>query len=77
MHSRELILDHCRIAVRKPHHTSSGPESAGSERRGHGSRRGQPDSKLASLYQDTLEAPIPQDMLRLLEKIGSSADHEH
>lgn len=38
--------------------------------------RSRTDSKLATLYQDTLEAPIPQDMLRLLERIGAEADND-
>jgi hypothetical protein len=71
--SRELILDHCRITVRKPSPTSSGQKSTGSEARPGRLRPSAADSKLVSLYQDTLEAPIPQDMMRLLEKIG--ADH--
>jgi hypothetical protein len=36
-------------------------------------RHGRTDSKLATLYQDTLEAPIPQDMLRLLDRIGADS----
>jgi hypothetical protein len=71
-HSRELIHDHCRIAVRKPHSTSSGQESTGFEARPARLRPSEADSKLVALYQDTLEAPIPQDMLHLLEKIGAS-----
>lgn len=63
--------------MRKPHHTSSGPEGARSQAGGRSSRQNHADSKLAALYQDTLEAPIPQDMLRLLEKIGGSADRDH
>jgi len=70
--SRELILDHCRIAVRKPSSTSSGQRGTGSEARPGRLRPSEADSKLAELYQDTLEAPIPQDMLRLLEKIGTN-----
>jgi hypothetical protein len=67
-HARELIQRYFRIAVRKPHSTTSGPEAAGQEARRAGSR---PDSRFASLYQDTLEAPIPQDILSLVEKLGS------
>jgi len=63
--------------VRKPHPTSSGPDSAGAQARGHAPRQDRADSKLASLYQDTLEAPIPQDMLRLLEKIGAGPEGDH
>jgi hypothetical protein len=69
--SRELILDQRRITVRKPSSTSSGQKSTGSEARPGRLRPNEADSKLALLYQDTLEAPIPQDMLRLLEKIGT------
>jgi hypothetical protein len=76
-HSRELILDYCRIAVRKLHPFSTRSESAGSAARPGRTRPSQADSKLAALYQDTFEAPIPQDMLRLLEKIGAGADEEH
>jgi hypothetical protein len=75
-HSRELILDHCRILVRKSHPIFSGPESAGSAARPDRTRHSQADSKLAALYQDTFEAAIPQDMLRLLERIGTTADEE-
>jgi hypothetical protein len=72
MHSRELILDHYRIAVRKPNSNTPGHTSTGSEARPSRIRQTQSDSQLAALYQDTLEAPIPQDMLRLLEKIAES-----
>jgi hypothetical protein len=68
---RELILDQRRIAVRKPSSISSGQKVTGSEARPGRLRPNEGDSKLASLYQDTLEAPIPQDMLSLLEKIGA------
>jgi hypothetical protein len=71
-HSRELILDYSRITVRKPHSPSSGQDGTGSEARPGRLRPSQSDSKLVSLYQDTLDAPIPSDMLRLLEKIGTS-----
>lgn len=63
--------------MRKPHSTSTRPGNTGSEARGRRSRQNHGDSKLATLYQDTLEAPIPQDMLRLLEKIGASTEKEH
>ena len=69
--SRELMFDHCRIAVRKPSSTLSGQKGTGSEVRPGRLRPNEADSKLATLYQDTLEAPIPQDMMRLLEKIGA------
>lgn len=58
--------------MRKPSSTSSGQKGTGSEARPGRLRPNENDSRLASLYQDTLEAPIPQDMLRLLEKIGAS-----
>jgi hypothetical protein len=57
--------------VRKPNSPSLGQKSTGSEARPGRLRPSGADSKLASLYQDTLEAPIPQDMMRLLEKIGA------
>jgi hypothetical protein len=63
--------------VRKPNSTLTGPGNTGSEARRRRSRQNHADSKLAALYQDTLEAPIPQDMLRLLEKIGASTEREH
>jgi hypothetical protein len=34
------------------------------------------DYRLAGLYQATLDAPIPQDMLRLVEKIGRLQESE-
>ncbi|HEX2116129.1 MAG TPA: hypothetical protein VHM01_17120 [Alphaproteobacteria bacterium] len=73
MHSRELIIDHRGMAVRKPNISSAGQNSADLEARPGRPRRGDTDSRLASLYQDTLEAPIPQDILRLLEKLESVA----
>ena len=69
MHSRELIIDHRGIDVRKPNISSPRYDNADRET----PRQGHTDSRLALLYQDTLEAPIPQDILRLLEKLGSAA----
>ena len=57
--------------MRKPSSISSGQKVTGSEARPGRLRPNEGDSKLASLYQDTREAPIPQDMLSLLEKIGA------
>lgn len=62
--------------MRKRHPILPGSESAGSSAHPRRTRHSQADSKLAALYQDTFEAPIPQDMLRLLEEIGASADKE-
>ena len=75
MHSRELIFDHRGIVVRKLNSSPLGHESQGPEARPARPRQGAPDSKLASLYQDTLEAPIPQDIMRLLEKLGTTGRH--
>jgi hypothetical protein len=74
-HSRELMFDHRGIVVRKLSTRSLGHENQGSEARPGHPRQSGNDSKLASLYQDTLEAPIPQDMLRLLEKLGGTGRH--
>lgn len=73
---RELILDHCGITVRKPIPIPAGPEATVSSARAKGPRQAQADSKLAALYQDTFEAPIPSDMMRLLEKIGTLAEED-
>ena len=63
--------------MRKPQPISSAPENTSSATRPGRTRPSQGDSKLAALYQDTFEAPIPQDMLRLLEKIDTTSDKEH
>ena len=60
------------IAVRKVTTSSAGQDSLVLEARPGRHRQSHADSRLELLYQDTLEAPIPQDMLRLLEKLGSA-----
>lgn len=76
MCSRELTLGRSKVIVRKPNPSPSGPQDTGSaEHRGE-KRHSPADSKLAELYQDTLEAPIPSDMLRLLERIGTGGDND-
>lgn len=62
--------------MRKPHHSSTGPGNDDSLTQSGRMRHGETDSKLAELYQDTLEAPIPQDMLSLLERIAETADKD-
>jgi hypothetical protein len=72
-HSRELTFDHRGIAVHKRNTSSAGQEIAALEARPVRPRQGPTDTRLTALYQDTLEAPIPQDMLSLLEKLGTVA----
>ena len=71
-HSRELIFDYRGIAVRKLKIGSARQEDMSREPRPGRPCQGHTDSRLASLYQDTFEAPIPQDMLRLVEALGSA-----
>lgn len=62
--------------MRKPHQSSTAPGVSDSITRPGRTRRDEADSKLVQLYQDTLEAPIPQDMLSLLERIAQTADKD-
>ena len=76
VYARELILRQSKVTVRKTRPTISEPENRGSDGHRSPTPHSRTDSKLATLYQDTLEAPIPHDMLRLLEKIGAEADED-
>lgn len=70
-YSPQLFVGNGGDTVRKPSRTSAADREAvdesGSGRRG--ARR--TDRRLADLYQATLEEPIPDDMLRLVEMIGT------
>lgn len=68
--SRELIFRNHRINVRKlKRNTRIRRDEADQPWPKQDSPDGI-DYRLACLYQATLDAPIPQDMLRLVEKIG-------
>ena len=57
--------------MRKPNKSSVAQDKVSSG----APRPGDADSRLESLYQDTLDAPIPQDMIRLLEKLEAASRH--
>jgi hypothetical protein len=60
------------IAVRRPTNSTLAQDRKDREARPECPRHGRNDSRLASLYQDTLDAPIPQDMIHLLEKLKAA-----
>ena len=59
--------------MRKPNNSSVAQDKSGSGARPERPRQPHADSRLESLYQDTLDAPIPQDMMRLLEKLDGGS----
>lgn len=76
VHSRELILDNFGIVVSKPRRPLRTREDATDNSRLVPMSRDGIDHRLARLYQGTFDAPIPQDMLRLIEKIGALQSHK-
>jgi hypothetical protein len=76
-YSCELIFDNDRVDVRKLKRTlRKRRQDVADEPWPEKVSRKDIDHRLACLYQATLEAPIPQDMLRLVEKIGARQDHK-
>ena len=70
-YSQQLFLGNCGDTVYKLKRTE-GEDCEGADGAGLGRRtRRRMDHRLAELYQATLEEPIPDDMLRLVEMIGT------